>query len=208
MEKLWSILTGIAILYAAYALGMKNWDYASAAKRDELKNRLMERGLSVRYYFIPTRRLFVLNLFCGGLFGFFWSYKQWQAVLAGYQNTTGKMPAGGAFLRAVFTFITFYQFNAILNRTCLYMRKKPTLPVMIWGTLLWGGLAAACLPALPAFWRITGGILFVLAPCMLQKRVNALPKKLPSSRIKAAELFWMPVSWMIWLGICAAVRAL
>lgn len=208
MERLWSILIGIAILYAAYALGMKRWDYDSPAKREELKTRIKERGLSTRFYFISAGRLLGLNILCGGLFVFYWSYKQWQAVYAGYKSTSGHMPKGGPFLRAVFTFITFYQFNAILNRTCQYMRKKPALSPVIWGTLLWAGLAAAFIPALPVFWRILGGVMFIFAPYALQRRVNALPKELPPTRLKAAELFWVPVSWLIWTGGYALLRML
>ena len=92
MERLWSILIGIAILYAAYALGMKRWDYDSPAKREELKTRIKERGLSTRFYFISAGRLLGLNILCGGLFVFYWSYKQWQAVYAGYKSTSGHMP--------------------------------------------------------------------------------------------------------------------
>ena len=44
MERLWSILIGIAILYAAYALGMKRWDYDSPAKREDSKPALKSGG--------------------------------------------------------------------------------------------------------------------------------------------------------------------
>lgn len=208
MEKLMNILLGTAILYAVYALGIKRWDYASEAKREEMKIRLQKQGLAVRYYFISTNKLLLLNLLSGGLFLFFWSYKQWQAVCAGYKNSSGKPLGGGPFWRAVFTVFTFYQFNAILNRTCLYMHKKPTLPCAVWGTLCWTGLTAACIPALPLFWRMAGGALFLYAPCALQKRVNALPKQLPPARLKTAEILWLPVSWIIWLALAAVLRGL
>lgn len=208
MERLIHILLGVALVYGVYALGMKNWDYVSEAKRQELETCLREKGLSSKYYFIAAWQLFLMNLLCGGLFVFYWSYKQWQAVRAGYKSTRSPAPKGSPFLRSLFTFVTFYQFNSILNRTCLYMHKRPSLPAVFWGTVLWAGAAAALIPALPAFWRILGGILFVLAPCVLQRHINRLPKHLPPVRLKAAELFLLPVSWLIWTGGYALVRML
>lgn len=206
MEKLIDILLGVALVYGVYALGMKNWDYASETKRKELEIRLQEKGLSAKYYFMAAWQLFLMNLLCGGLFVFYWSYKQWQAVQAGYKSTRSAAPKGSPFLRALFTFITFYQFNAVLNRTCLYMHKRPSLPTVFWGTVLWAGAAAALIPALPLFWRILGGLLFIFAPCALQRRVNRLPKNLPPFRVKAAEIIFMFACWLIWAGIALALK--
>lgn len=206
MEQLSSILLGLALLYVFYILIAGKWDYASQAKNAELKEQLKEQGLSVRYYFIPAGRLLLFNILSGGLFLFYWIYKQWQAVLSGYKNSAGTPLKYGPVLRTLFAFISFYQLNAITNRTCLYMHKRPTLSHWFWGTALWAGLAAAWTPVLPPEWRILGGVLFIIAPSVLQRRINALPKELPPFRLKLAEILWLIVCW-IFLAACWRVLA-
>ena len=201
MDRLLSILLGIAILYVFYALGIKKWDYTSQAKRDKEKERLKKAGLSTRYYFIPEKRLLLFNITSGGLFLFYWSFKQWQAVTAGFKNTDGTSLKYPPWLRAVCTFISFYQLNAIINRTCRYMRKRPTLSPAFWGTALWTGFAAVWVPALPAGGRITGALFFILAPYVLQRRINALPKELPPTRVKLPEILCLLFCWAALAGI-------
>lgn len=208
MEKIWQIIIGLAVFYAAYALSLKKWDYDSAAKREEAKLRLKRAGLSVRYYFIPANRLLVLNALSGGFFFWYWSYKQWQAVTAGYKNAAGGALKYGPLARAVFSFISFYQLTAVVNRTCAYMRKRPALPAVFWGSALAGGFTAACLPCLSPWWRAAGAALYIAAPYALQKRINALPKEPPPSRLKTNEILWVGLGWLVWACVWAAARCL
>lgn len=201
MERLPSILLGIAMLYVFYVLGTRKWDYASEAKREAQKEYLKKAGLSTCYYFIPARRFLLLNALGGGLFVLYWAFKQWQAITAGYKNSAGKMLKGAPWLRALFIVFSFYQLTAIVNRTCLYLRKRPSFSHWLWGTAFWAGLAAAAVPMLPAWARWTGAAAFFFAPYFIQQRINTMPKELPPSRIKKAEILWLPVCWLIWAGI-------
>lgn len=194
----------MALLWAAYASAAR-WDYSTRAKEQELKNRLKQKGLSIRYYFIPARRMLLLNALSGGIFFLYWSFQQWRAVRAGYKNAAGTPLKYPPFLRTLFIFISFYQLTALVNRTCLYMHKKPAMRPFVWGTLLWGGLAAACIPFLSLYWRIAGGVVFLLAPYALQRRINTLPKELPPSRLKMPELAAVLAGWVLW-GAFAAVK--
>lgn len=207
MERLIQILIGAGILYAAYAMSLKKWDYTSVQKREEQKLRLKRKGLSVRYYFIPAGRLLVFNVLSGGVFFFYWSYKQWQAVKSGYKNEAGVPLKFAPAARALLSFISFYQLAAIVGRTCAYMRKKTPFPAIFWGTALWGGLAGAFLPLLPLPWRVLCAALYLLAPCALQMRINSLPKEPPPSRVKTSEILWALAGWLVWGGFAAAWRA-
>lgn len=194
----------MTLLWAAYASATK-WDYSSRAKEQDLKNRLKQKGLSIRYYFIPARRMLLLNALSGGIFFFYWSFQQWRAVCSGYKNAAGVPLKYSPFLRTLFIFISFYQLTAVINHTCLYMRKKPAMGPFVWGTLLWGGLAAACTPFLGVYWRTAGGVLFLLAPYALQRRINSLAKELPPSRLKMPEIAAVLAGWTAW-GALAAVK--
>ncbi|MBR3631779.1 MAG: hypothetical protein IKN49_01755 [Elusimicrobiaceae bacterium] len=198
MEKLLHIFGGMAILYLIYVLGIKNWDYASEAKRLKIKEDIKQEGLSTSFYFITPKRLLFFEILSGGLFIFYWAYKQWQSMLRGYKNTTGKRLLFGPFLRSLFIAISMYQLTAILNRTCVYMRKEPAFPPFVWGTALWGGAVAACLPMLASGWRVLGAAFCLLSPYVLQNHINSLPKELPPSRIKAMEIVFLLFSWCVW----------
>ena len=132
----------MALLWAAYASATK-WDYSSRAKEQDLRNRLKQKGLSIRYYFLPARRMLLLNVLSGGIFFFYWSFQQWRAVCSGYKNAANTPLKYPPVLRTLFIFISFYQLTAIINRTCLYMHQKPAMRPFVWGTLLWAGAAAA-----------------------------------------------------------------
>ena len=198
MERLYSILLGIGIVAILYWLGPRRFDYTSEQKRQETKMLLKSQGLAVQYYFIPALRLLFLNILSGGLFFFYWTYKQWQAVQSGYKNTTGKVLKYSPWLRSLLSIVFLYPLISIINRTCVYMRKIPAFPAIVWGTLCWGGLVCACLPFLALPWRILGGVLFIITPYVLQKHINSLPKQLPPSRIKWPEIAWLLLSWAVW----------
>ena len=198
MEKLIKILIGFALLYGAYALFLKKWDYTSQAKRDEQKQQLKEKGLSACYFFIPPQRLLVLNVLSGGLFFFYWSFKQWQAVLSGYKNLAGTKLKMGPFGRAFWGILSFYQLTAIVNRTCAYMHKPQGLSHLFWGTALWAGLTVACLPWVPWWGRILGAFFFLYPPYALQQHINNLPKEIPPSKFRWIELLPMACGWVFW----------
>ena len=101
MERLLGMLGVLAVAYAAYALSFKKWDYTSEAKRLERRKVLKAKGMSDTFYFIHARTLFVLNALSGGLFVFYWLYRQWQAVLYGFKRQDGTKLAGSALLRTV-----------------------------------------------------------------------------------------------------------
>ena len=204
MERLYSILLGIGIIALLYWLGPGRFDYTSEQKRAEIKVRIKQHGLSLKYYFIPQRRLLFFNVFSGGFFAVYWMYKQWQAIRAGYKNTSGKVLRGGPLLRTIFAPISLYQFIAILNRTCIYLRKIPAFPAVVWGTLWWAGLVTTCLPMCPVWGRITGGLFFLITPYVLQGHVNNLPSKLPPARLKWAEMCCLFASWLLWAAAFAA----
>ncbi len=204
MDRLLQLILGIGLLWAAYAV-LARWDYTSDAKRAEEKERLKEAGLSAQYYFVPAGRLLVLTLLSGGFFVFYWSYKQWQAVRAGYKNTAGTPLNYSPLWRAVLTPVSFYQFAAILNRTCRYLRRPAAWPAWLWGTAFWTGAAAACIRDL-GWGRLLGLAAFCAAPYTLQKHINGLPKELPRFRLKWAEMMCVPVGWLLWAAGCILVQ--
>ena len=193
-----SIAAGLAILWAVYVLGLKNFDYASEEKRLKRKQQIKQEGLSTSFYFLPAKRLLFWEILSGGLFIFYWAYKLWQAVLHGYKNTSGKSLRFGPLVRSIFVGISIYQLTGIINRTCVYMRKIPAFPPWLWGTALWGGAVAAMLPMIPGGWRVLGAVFCLTTPYVLQTHINTLPKELPPTRIKIMEIIVLLISWCVW----------
>ena len=187
MERLIEMLVIIGLLYAGYALTLQKWTYVAQADWEKRKNVLKTKGLTNTFYFINARTQFILTLLSGGLFTFFWLYRQWSAVLKGFRRLEGGPLRFGPLLRTLGGFVTFFSLGGIMNRTCEYMRKKPALPAGVWGLLWLGGLGAVFAPV-SAGWRITGYILFCAAPVAFQRRLNALPKQEPSAWPKIIEL--------------------
>ena len=198
MQRLLSILGAIALIYFFYALSMKNWDYHSEQKRQAIREKIKQQGLSTRFYFISARRVLLLNLFSGGIFFFYWAYKQWQAIQTGYKNISRKSLSFGPEWRSLFIFVSFYQLVAIVNRTCVYMRKAPALAPFFWGTVQWVALAATCLPMLAWGWRALAAVCFLLPSYAVQNHINLLPKQLPARRISWAELLCLFIGWTLW----------
>ncbi|WP_458402383.1 hypothetical protein [Candidatus Avelusimicrobium sp.] len=206
MERVWHILAGAALIYVTYVMLLKKWDYNSEAKRQEHKDKLKQEGLSTCYFFIPPYRLLLFNILSGGFFYFYWSYKQWKAIISGYKNTARKPLIGGAWIRAFLGMFYFYPLAAIINRTCDYMGKKQMLSPVFWTILFWGGLTAACLPMLNVFWRLVGAACFFIAPFVLQKHILLLPKDLPPIRWRVVEMMFVVLGWIGWVGIFMLVK--
>lgn len=198
MEKLINILIGFGLLYGSYLLFLKHSDYASQEKRAKKKQQLKEAGLSSCYFFILPKRLLLFNLLSGGFFFFYWSYKQWQAVLSGYKNLAGTRLRFSPLVRGIFGLLSFYQLMAIVNRTCVYMRKPKALSHLFWGTVLWTGLLGVCLPFLPVWGRVMCGGLFLYTPYVAQTHINTLPQEIPPSKIRRAEIGVILLSWFFW----------
>lgn len=201
MNRLLSLAVGLGILAFVYVLGLRRLDYASEQKRLAAKAQIKQDGLAVQYYFIPAGRLLAWWVLSGGLFGFYWLYRQWRAVCAGYRHAQGKKLAFGPLLRSVFGLISFYQLTAIVNRTCIYKRKTPAFPAAWWGTLFAGGAVAAALPLLPLWARLLGAGCFAAAPYAVQRHINLLPGTLPPLPVKLMEWLWLMLSWLIWAGL-------
>ena len=205
MEQFLQMIAVLAALYIAYALTLKKWDYASEAKRTERRTQLKELGLSNTFYFIHAGTLFILNAVSGGLFAAYWLFRQWKAVLVGFRRLSGQPLAGGAFVRTLGGAVTFFGLNAIICRTCEYMRKKSPLPPWVWGTLWLGGLIGTILVK-PLFWRACCYALWVGAPAALQRRLNALPEQTLSTKPKSSELAFAVFGLVCVLGAAAAIR--
>ena len=195
----------LAVMYAAYALSFKKWDYTSEAKRLERRGVLKEKGMSNTFYFIHARTLWVLNALSGGLFVFYWLYRQWQAVLYGFKRLDGRPLSGGALVRTVGGFGTFFQLNAIICRTCEYMHHKAPLAPWAWGVLWLGGLVTT-LAAPDTTARVIGYLFFCSAPAALQNRLNALPKEPIPAAPKAGEIIAAAAGLVIALLIIMLMR--
>ena len=205
MQRLLEMLLALAILYAVYALGMKKWNYTFQADREKRKTELKKLGLSNTFYFIHEYTFLVLNLASGGLFSFYWIYKQWQAVLQGFKRLEGGPLKHGAFVRTLGGGFTFFTLAALINRTCEYMRKKTAWPAGLWGTLWFGGCALVFCPV-GATYRLTGYLFFCLAPVVYQKRLNALPNEQISPTPKMTEIIASVMGLVVALGVAVGVR--
>lgn len=207
MQRLLEIFLALGILYAVYALGMKKWNYSTESDREKRKAELKKLGLSNTFYFIHARTFFVLNLVSGGLFSFYWFFKQWQAALKGFKRLEGEPLKYGPFMRALGAPITFFPLAALINRTCEYMRKKTAWPAGWWGSLWLGGLVLVFCPV-ETFLRLTGYVFFCLAPVVYQNRLNALPKDSVSPAPKKAEIVAAVIGLMLALGLTVTARIL
>lgn len=205
MERFLQMLGVLAALYIMYALSLKKWDYDTESKRLARRAALKEQGLSNTFYFIHARTLFILNAASGGLFAFYWLYRQWQAVLHGFKRQDGQTLSGGPFLRTLGGLGTFFQLNAIICRTCEYMHHKPPLPPWAWGPLWLGGLSGT-LFGTSWIMRLAGYLFFCGAPAALQGRLNALPKSPVSARPKASEITAAAAALVCALGLIALCR--
>ena len=205
MQRLTEMILAIAILYAVYALGIKKWTYTTEAEREKRKTELKKLGLSNTFYFIHEYTFLVLNLASGGLFSFYWIYKQWQAVLQGFKRLEGGPLKHGAFVRTLGGGFTFFTLAALINRTCEYMRKKTAWPAGLWGTLWLGGLMLVFCP-FGTFYRLTGYALFCLAPVVYQNRLNALPKGPVSPAPKTAEIVACAAGLLVALALAVLIR--
>lgn len=197
----------LAVLYAAYALSLKKWTYVTEAQREQRRRELKEKGLSNTFYFIGAGTLFLLNAASGGLFSFYWMYRQWQAVMRGFKRLDGTALKGGPFVRALGGLVTFFPLNAIIARTCEYMRKKAPLPPWVWGTLWLAGLAGAIFVTR---WpeRLVCYAFFCGAPAALQNRLNALPKDPVPAKPKPAEYVAAACGLIAALAVITAWRVL
>lgn len=207
MERLLEMLGVLAVMYAAYALSVKNWDYTSEAAREKRKAELKRQGLANTFYFINARTQLVLTLASGGTFTLYWLYQQWRAVLRGFKRTDGIPLTGGPLLRTLGGACTFFTLAGIINRTCEYMRRPAAWPAGLWG-LVW--LAGLVCVFLPAGWTVKalGYFFFCAAPAVYQRRLNALPKTPVPAAPKIAELAATAAGLVGLLGLIVLARIL
>lgn len=207
MERLLEMLGVLAVMYAAYALSVKNWDYTSEATREKRKAELKKRGLANTFYFINARTQLVLTLASGGTFTLYWLYQQWRAVLRGFRRADGTPLTGGPFLRTLGGAFTFFSLVSIINRTCEYMRRPTAWPAGLWGLVWLSGLVCVFLPA---GWTVKtiGYFFFCAAPAVYQRRLNALPKTPVPASPKIAELAAAAAGLILVLAAVMACRIL
>ena len=205
MERLLQMLGILTALYAAYVLSIKKWDYPTESKRTARRTLLKTKGLSTSFYFIHARTLFLLNILSGGLFTFYWLYRQWQAICKGFRRLDETPLKHGPFIRTLCGFGTFFQLNAIICRTCEYMHQKSPLPPGVWGTLWLLGLAGT-IAGTDWTMRALGYALFCGAPAVLQNRLNALPKEHIPMQPKTIEVFAAATALIAGLGLALLGR--
>lgn len=205
MERLLEMLGVLAVMYAGYALSVKNWDYTSEAAREKRKAELKKRGLANTFYFINARTQLVLTLASGGTFTLYWLYQQWRAVLRGFKRADGIPLKGGPFLRTLAGAFTFFSLASLINRTCEYMRHPTAWPAGLWGLVWLAGLACVFLPA---GWTVKalGYFFFCAAPAVYQRRLNALPKTPVPASPKIAELAAAAAGLVGLLGLLVLAR--
>jgi len=205
MERLLEMLGVLAALYVGYKLTMGKWDYTSPQKRDERKNKLKTAGLSTRFYFMHPRTQFVLTFISGGLFTFYWLYKQWQQVLRGFKRLDKTPLKGGAFVRAVGGIGTFFSLAGLINRTCEYMHKPTSWPAGLWGLLWLGGLVLVCCAVSP-IWRVAGYMLWCAAPAVFQRKINTLSREIVPAFPRTVEIIVALLGAACTIGIVSVVR--
>lgn len=205
MERLLEMLGVLAVMYAVYALSVKNWNYTSESVREKRKAELKKQGLTNTFYFINARTQLVLTLISGGTFTLYWMYQQWRAVQRGFKRTDGKTLAGGPLLRTLSAVVTFFSLAGIINRTCEYMHQPTAWPAGLWGLVGIGGLVSI---VLPIQWpvKLLGYFLFCAVPAIYQRRLNALPKNPISAAPKLAELAAAAVGLIGVLGVALLLR--
>ena len=205
MERLLEMIGILAVLYAVYALTMGKWDYSSPQKRSERKTELKEEGLSTRFYFMHPRTQLALTLTSGGLFTFYWLYKQWGQVLRGFKRLDGTTLKGNAFVRALMGGWSFFALGALINRTCEYMHKPTAWPAWLWGILWLGGLALIFCPVAIG-WRAAGYLMWCGAPAVFQRRLNGMTKDQVSARPRWVEITVALLGAACVAGLIAAYR--
>ncbi len=197
-------MTGVLVaLYIVYRLGIGKWDYTSPQKRQERKTELKTAGLSTRFYFMHAGTQSFLTLLSGGLFTFYWLYKQWQQVVRGFKRLDGTPLRGGAFRRAVGGGWSFFALAELINRTCEYMHKPTSWPAGLWGLVWLGGLILVFCPVAYT-WRIVGYALWCLVPSVYQRRLNTLTNDHVSAFPRTVEIIVTLFFAACTLGLIAA----
>ncbi len=205
MQRLLEMIGVLAVLYAVYALTIAKWDYSSPQKRAERKNELKTEGLSTRFYFMHPRTQLALTLVSGGLFTFYWLFKQWSQVLRGFKRLDGTPLKGNAFLRALGGCVTFFTLAGLINRTCEYMHKRTSWPAWLWGILWLGGL---CLIFCPIHygWRMLGYLVWCYVPSVFQQRINSLTSEKVPAFPRVLEIIIALLGTSCVVGLIAAWR--
>ncbi len=206
MERLLEMLGVLAVMYAAYALSVKNWNYTSEAAREKRKTELKKEGLTNTFYFIHARTLFVLTVVSGGAFTLYWLLQQWHAVLRGFRRADGTSLKGKPFVRTLSGAFTFFTLANLINRTCEYMHARTAWPPALWGIVWLGGLFFVFAPVSWAT-KAAGYLVFCAVPSVYQNRLNALPKTPVPASPKLPELLAAASGLAAVLTVAAIYRA-
>ncbi len=205
MERLIEILVVMACLYAGYKLTAGKWNYTSQADVARRREALKEDGLSTRFYFIHARTQWVLTLVSGGLFTFYWFYRQWRNIRRGFRQADGQPLRGNAWWRTVGGGLTFFTLGNLINRTCEYMKKETSWPAGLWVTLWWGGLVLVFSPV-SALLHVAGYALFCTVPTVFQRRINTLTRETFSLLPKPEEMLAAAIGLVTTLALAVLVR--
>lgn len=205
MERLLEMLGVLAVMYVAYALSVKNWDYTSEAAREKRKAELKKEGLTNTFYFIHARTLFGLNVASGGAFTLYWMLQQWHAVLHGFRRADGTSLKGKSFVRTLGGAFTFFTLANLINRTCEYMHARTAWPPALWGVVWLGGLICVFAPVSWAT-KAAGYLVFCAVPSVYQNRLNALPKTPVSASPKLSEVLAAAAGLVAVLAVAAIYR--
>ncbi len=202
MERWLDFVVVFGGLYAIYFFTLRRWDYTTEAKRRAQKDELKRQGLSNAYYFTGAWKLFIYIFCTGGIYAFYWLYKQWKSVAKGYLNTARQPLKGWPVWRALFGAVTFYQLAGIINRTCLYMHKRPSMAAWFSGTVWIICVAGSII--LPGWYKLVCLAIFAAVAARLQYRLNALTGKEVPNLFQITDIIPAGVSLLaggcLWAG--------
>lgn len=207
MQRVLEMVGVLAALYIFYLLGMGKWNYVSPAQRSQRRETLKQAGLSTRFYFMHPRTQLLLTLLSGGLFTFYWLYKQWQQIRVGFKRLNAQPLSGSPMLRALGGCWSFFALASLINRTCEYMQKPTSWPAWLWGSLWLGGLVLVFAPVAP-LWHAVGYILFCAGPAVYQRRLNTLTPEHISAFPRTVEIIVTLCGAACASGVVALIKML
>ena len=203
MERFLQMLGVLVALYVFYNLTMGRWHYVSPAQREKRRKELKEAGLSSRFYFMHPLTQFVLTIISGGLFTFYWLYRQWGQIKRGFKRENAPVSSINVLGRTLGGCWSFFILTDLINRTCEYLQKPVSWPAWWWGILWLGGLVCLFCPVQNG-WKICGYLLWCIAPVVLQRRINTLTREHISMFPRTVEI----IATLLGVGIAVGIIAI
>lgn len=175
MERLLTMLGVIGGMYVLYAISMGRWQYNSPAVREKRNTQFKKDGMSDQFSFVNPYTLWVLNLASAGTFTFYWLYKQWKVIRAGFKRTSRVPLKINATFRAILGVWSFLALGNLVNRTCEYTHHRTSFPAVFWWAVWLAGPVLLLLPTSYG-WKIAGYLIFCTVPVIFQRRINTLTR--------------------------------